>query len=252
MQSENPKAVDYYNKRFGSEKFSEGKSDHDLVRYDVISRVLKLELKRTEGRKLTILDFGCGGGWLSKRLSEFGTVTGLDLADKAIEAAKTRYPGIEFICLNASSTETTAFLQRKFDVIVSSEVIEHVTDKQNYIDNMLSLLSPGGLVILTTPNGQFKDAWFVPERVKSKQPIEDWVDAAWLTDKLSTGLDDLRVSTFYSQWIYYYKNNSILRSDLIRRVSLKLLKITGSFSSRIEKLNEQGVGLYLIATGRKK
>lgn len=42
---------------------------------------------------LDVLDVGCGGGWLCKRLVRFGNVVGTDLADEVISRARARVPG---------------------------------------------------------------------------------------------------------------------------------------------------------------
>ena len=47
--------------------------------------------------KPEILDFGCGTGWLSERLAEFGRVSGVDLAADVIAAAQSRAPHIRFL-----------------------------------------------------------------------------------------------------------------------------------------------------------
>ena len=44
-----------------------------------------------------ILEVGCANGWLSRKLSRFGGVTGVDLAESVIEEAKQKAPHIEFI-----------------------------------------------------------------------------------------------------------------------------------------------------------
>src|SRR5262245_57541156 len=43
-----------------------------------------------------ILEVGCGTGWLLNTVSHAGRCTGVDLAEKSIEVARTRYPHIEF------------------------------------------------------------------------------------------------------------------------------------------------------------
>src|SRR5271167_4235526 len=47
-------------------------------------------------RDVKILEVGCGTGWLSAKLSEFGKVTAVDLGAKIIETAQVNYPGIDF------------------------------------------------------------------------------------------------------------------------------------------------------------
>src|SRR5215813_11228728 len=44
----------------------------------------------------TILDMGCGTGWFSSMLSQFGPTTGIDLCDEAIAQAKSQFPQVTF------------------------------------------------------------------------------------------------------------------------------------------------------------
>ncbi len=89
-----------------------------------------------------ILDFGCGDGWLTAVLSQFGWAEGADLAPGP---ARKRHPGLRFH--DASDPPPGPF-----DVIVSQEVLEHAEDQAAYLDLAYSRLQPGGHLILTTPN----------------------------------------------------------------------------------------------------
>ena len=59
------------------------------VMLDII-RSLRLERPK-------FLDLGCGRGWFTARLAELGEATGVDLSPEAIAAARSEYPGIEFL-----------------------------------------------------------------------------------------------------------------------------------------------------------
>jgi 2-polyprenyl-6-hydroxyphenyl methylase/3-demethylubiquinone-9 3-methyltransferase len=103
---------------------------------------------------LRILDIGCGGGLLAEPMARLGaTVTGIDVTEAAIMAAiahaRQANLGIDYRCSTAedlASTDTT------FDVIYASEVIEHVADRGLFIRAIASMLSPKGVVIVTTIN----------------------------------------------------------------------------------------------------
>jgi 2-polyprenyl-3-methyl-5-hydroxy-6-metoxy-1,4-benzoquinol methylase len=90
------------------------------------------------------LDFGCGTGWLTEILSQFGEAAGVDLAP---EEARRRYPHLSFHLANAVPPGP-------FDVVVSQEVLEHADDQPGYLDAAYRVLRPGGYLILTTPNAK--------------------------------------------------------------------------------------------------
>ena len=78
---------------------------------------------------LKILDIGCGGGLLSEPFASLGAeVTGIDASDKNIKVAKIHAKKsnlkINYIC----STPEKLNSDKKFDVILNMEVVEHVED----------------------------------------------------------------------------------------------------------------------------
>jgi 2-polyprenyl-3-methyl-5-hydroxy-6-metoxy-1,4-benzoquinol methylase len=62
-------------------------------------------------------------GDLSGELLSYGSVTGIDLSEEGIQIAKRRFPGGEFFAANMLEHD---FGSRQFDLVVSSEVLEHV------------------------------------------------------------------------------------------------------------------------------
>jgi SAM-dependent methyltransferase len=94
-----------------------------------------------------IMDLGCGYGWLTKTLSEFGDAIGIDLS---VNEAKKRYPEIKFQEANILCDE----IEGSYDIIVSSEMLEHIAreDHQSFMRRTHALLKEGGYLILTIPN----------------------------------------------------------------------------------------------------
>ncbi|XP_047334486.1 ubiquinone biosynthesis O-methyltransferase, mitochondrial [Impatiens glandulifera] len=110
--------------------------------------------KPLEGLK--IVDVGCGGGILSEPLARMGaTVTAIDAVEKNIIIARLHADldpvtsAIEYQCTTA---EKLVEEQRKFDVVVSLEVIEHVSDPAQFCQSLASLTVPGGATLISTIN----------------------------------------------------------------------------------------------------
>ncbi len=82
--------------------------------------------------------------WLSERAAD---LVGLDIDEESIEFARTRGE-TSLVCGDCETVD----LGRQFDVIVFSEVIEHVASPVRALDNLLRHLSPEGCILLTTPN----------------------------------------------------------------------------------------------------
>ena len=108
---------------------------------------------------LNCLDIGCGGGILSEKLRRLGAnVTGIDASKSSIDIAKEHAKKsrleINYKCITTSELleikEEKAL--NKFDLVIASEVIEHVYDRRIFLSDISNLCRPGGLVIFTTIN----------------------------------------------------------------------------------------------------
>ena len=142
-----------------------------------------------------ICDLGCGAGWLTNMLSAFGPTLGVELSPQAVELARQRYPGAEFICADATRWEPQ---KAQFDVVVSQEVLEHIVDKRAYLRVARRSLKPGGCLVMTTPNLRVLNAIPDHERkaVWETQPVELPVDRQTLTALLTeTGFEVVRTSS---------------------------------------------------------
>ena len=140
-----------------------------------ISFILESIARFKNSRAATILDLGCGCGWMAPFLSPYGKVTGIDFAPNSITFAEQTYGSHgKFVLAQPNQTITKQLGISSFDIVVSSEVIEHTVDQSAFLGEINSLLRPEGICILTTPNG---NVWEEFER-KFKadcQPIENWL-----------------------------------------------------------------------------
>lgn len=121
---------------------------HHLGRYEWAVRVLSPLPNRN-----AVLDCACGVGYGSRKLAEiFERVEGIDIYDRAIEMATERYshPNIEWKCMDVAKLRDT-FAGESFDAIVSMQTIESVDDDEKYLDDLVALLKPGGVLLIDTP-----------------------------------------------------------------------------------------------------
>ena len=120
----------------------------------------KIETNFLDGLKC--LDIGCGGGILSERLSRLGAkVTGIDASESSINVAKEHSMKsrleIDYRYITTSEmikSNKDTFLN-KFDIIIASEVIEHVNERKIFLSDISKLCRSGGLVVFTTINKSF-------------------------------------------------------------------------------------------------
>jgi len=117
-----------------------------------------------------IIDFGCGRGWLTNALKEYGNVTGIEPVLKVVEHGKKLYPNID---LRPGDVDTLAVMQA--ELIVCSEVIEHVGKAKlaPYFATFHHVLKEGGWLLVTTPRKEGYEAWST--YVQLDQPTEEWL-----------------------------------------------------------------------------
>ncbi|AHE55873.1 bifunctional 2-polyprenyl-6-hydroxyphenol methylase/3-demethylubiquinol 3-O-methyltransferase UbiG [Sphingomonas sanxanigenens] len=113
------------------------------------------DLDSTALRPLTgkrALDVGCGAGLLSEPLARLGAaVTGVDAAAETIAAARA-HAAAQGLAIDYHAGELDQLGDATFDLVVSMEVVEHVTDPAAFVAGLATRLAPGGLMILSTPN----------------------------------------------------------------------------------------------------
>lgn len=98
------------------------------------------------------LDVGCGAGLLSEPLARLGAmVTGLDAAPENVAAARLHAEG-QGLAIDYRAGGVESLGNERFDLVVSMEVVEHVTDPQAFIAGLAGALADDGLLILSTPN----------------------------------------------------------------------------------------------------
>jgi 2-polyprenyl-3-methyl-5-hydroxy-6-metoxy-1,4-benzoquinol methylase len=105
-----------------------------------------------------ILEFGPGSGYFSAgimRIFPGCKITVVDIVKDVLDKNRDIH-GFEVI---RGSPEDIEYLEnRKFDLVIARDILEHVTDIGRVIKNVSSLLKNGGLFHFLTPNG-LEDLW---------------------------------------------------------------------------------------------
>ncbi len=107
----------------------------------------ELNIKPTD----IVLDIGCGGGILTKLIAEKGAkkVVGLDSSASNLKhAGKNKNKNQEFVVGNALALP---FKKGYFDKVLATEIIEHLADDSQFINEIKRVLKKGGYAVITTP-----------------------------------------------------------------------------------------------------
>jgi 2-polyprenyl-6-hydroxyphenyl methylase/3-demethylubiquinone-9 3-methyltransferase len=127
----------------------------EYIRNQIINNFGKID-------SISLLDIGCGGGLISEPMARLGAkVTAIDASEKNIAIAnlhaKKSGLDINYIHTTAEELATTG---AKFDVVLSLEIIEHVSDINLFIKSACTLLKPNGIIIVSTLNRTAKSYAF--------------------------------------------------------------------------------------------
>ncbi|MBN1303939.1 MAG: 3-demethylubiquinone-9 3-O-methyltransferase [Anaerolineales bacterium] len=104
--------------------------------------------------RLRLLDIGCGGGVLAEEFARLGCrVTGIDLAERSLEAARAHADkGNLSIDYRLGAAENLEFDSSSFEVVSCCDVLEHIRDWRKVIAEASRVIKPGGLFFFDTIN----------------------------------------------------------------------------------------------------
>jgi 2-polyprenyl-3-methyl-5-hydroxy-6-metoxy-1,4-benzoquinol methylase len=95
-----------------------------------------------------VFEIGCGTGLFMKKIQERGiNISGLELNNKAVEECKKLGLTVE----NELVSEHSKLNSEKYDVICAFQVLEHVTEVKEFLDDTLKCLKKGGKLIIGVP-----------------------------------------------------------------------------------------------------
>jgi len=140
--------IDHYKKdavEFDYFEESRGATAHDE------RRVHEYIISKLPRNINTILDVGCGKGWVAEHFLPKGVkVHSLDVSTSNPVRAKELYPSEDHTGIAADSF-SLPFLNDSFDVVIASEIIEHVVDPAKFVKELSRVVKKGGRLLVTTP-----------------------------------------------------------------------------------------------------
>ena len=98
-----------------------------------------------------VVEAGCGEGYGGQLLADAGAavVAGLDLDLATLRHSAVAYPGVPVAAANLVSLPLA---DAAVDLVVCSQVVEHLWDQDGFVAECARVLRPGGLLVVTTPN----------------------------------------------------------------------------------------------------
>lgn len=112
------------------------------------------------GEKIKILDLGCGNGSLTSKIAEKGfSVTGIEESESGVKIASENFTNCSFFVGSIYDLKyQEQELENAFDIVISSDVIEHLFFPRKLIEAAKHCLKPNGKLLITTPyHGYWKN-----------------------------------------------------------------------------------------------
>lgn len=156
-----------------------------------------------------ILEIGSGLGYLTFALRKSGyNCYGLDISEAAVNRARLEY-GDYYICENLFNIAEREL--ESFDLIIMTEVIEHIEAPINFFKALLRLLKPHGRAIITTPNKSFFPSdiiWF-----SDCPPVHYWwfseESMSYIAGQINTNIKFIDFSSYYKEHYTWFDINNL-------------------------------------------
>lgn len=195
----------FKNKEFAEKYISGRQAFYQLLSDKIINSI------KPHSKILKVCDVGCGPGDLlgilqNSLTSKYGIVvnaTGFDHSDEVLRIGGERFPTIEFQKFNLFEDHTQ--FKENFDVVICSEVIEHLLIPKHAVRNLISMVKPEGLLFLTVPEGR-KDNYlghinfWSPESWEQfvKECLEGLNNRSYKIDKIVTEKNEYNYADVYA------------------------------------------------------
>jgi 2-polyprenyl-3-methyl-5-hydroxy-6-metoxy-1,4-benzoquinol methylase len=133
----------------------------------------------------TVLDVGCGEGFVLDRLHQEGIgkkLEGVDILDRAIEIGRKLHP---HLTLKQGSIYNLPYKDNSFDLVICSEVLEHLDDPEKALREVIRVSK--GYCLLSVPNeplfmlGNFLRGKNLSRFGNDIEHIQHWSNGAFYT-----------------------------------------------------------------------
>lgn len=169
-----------------------------LYRYSFASRFVKGE---------RVLDIACGEGYGAAALRKAGAahVTGVDISEETCKHACRKY-GLD---VRVGSAEQIPLADASVDTVVSFETIEHVPNPLRFLDECARVLTPGGKLIISTPN---KHVYSAPGRPVNRYHCSEMTEDEFLS-ALRARFLGIRLYSQHPYWAAWWSPRTLAADE---------------------------------------
>jgi 2-polyprenyl-3-methyl-5-hydroxy-6-metoxy-1,4-benzoquinol methylase len=166
-------------------------------------------LQLIDPRGLRVLDLGCGGGHNGAMLRRAGAreVVGIERDPGAAREARRRLDRV--VECDLGKLDPVELGDQPFDAILASDVLEHLADAEDVLARAVTLLRPGGAVVISLPN--VANVYVFAQLLRKTWPrrgsgIFDRTHVRWFAKRdmvrllRGAGLEVLRVEPYFTRY----------------------------------------------------
>lgn len=134
---------------------SEGKVTKQHLEPMLARHLIPYEYSASLVKGKDVLEIGCGTGYGSSILAEHAkSVTAIDISEAAINIAKESYIKDNLRFAVGDAGNLSAFKDGSYDIVFSSQCIEHVIVYEKFVSEVSRILKKGGTFVVITPNAE--------------------------------------------------------------------------------------------------
>lgn len=215
-----------YDKAYSQDDFSDGygkyfeilsgvKAAKNPLEYLVAKQPLYLPVRQflIGKSRLDILEVGCGLGYLTHALSWSGHMArGIDISEKSISLARENFGDL----YENATIESLADRSQKYDLIIATELLEHLERPADFLKQCRGLLKSGGSLIVTTPNKDYygdKYLWNT-----ELPPLHlSWIGASGLKHLAAKTDLDYSFFNYLRRGVAFWERTNLLTDYLVSR-----------------------------------
>lgn len=196
-----------------------------------------------------ILEVGCGIGNFTSDLAKYGKVWAIDINNEYVEQAKNRVAEKAHIGSGDIEKGEYFFNDKKFDIVVCLNVLEHIKEDMKAVNNLYNLLKKGGKLILLVPVHRF---------------LYGEIDRAighfrrYDKNELTKGLKKSGFKIIFSRSINFlgalgwFLTGKILQKKIVGEGNIKIFNLLAPVILSAENLIEPPVGTSIIIVAQKE
>ena len=188
-----------------------------------------------------VLDIGCGHGWYPLHLIEKwqlkGHITGIDISSHNItlfqnEIKKRGYS--EKLSASVANAENLPFPDNTFDIVYSTESLEHIESTDKFFSEAGRVLKSGGKLIITTPSGPMHRFWisifWIPLKIKRLlHPRKDSIDSrvfekslSWKQIRTAYDSQEFKVENYHKSVMLPHESYIQFFPKIIQKILLRM------------------------------